>query len=145
MTSIAKRVDEHVGERIRRRRTQLGLTQHQLAQALGISYQQVQKYETGANRISAGRLFEMALHLQISIAFFFEGLEPSSPSVPMEHGGRQRTVIDVVRNFASIGSPDVRAAVAGLIRTLAGHMDDAAATGDAPAEAAPERTTTAAA
>lgn len=125
MGNIAKRVDEFVGERIRRRRTQMGLTQHQLAGQLGISYQQVQKYETGANRVSAGRLFEIAVQMEIGIGFFFDGLEPGAPSNPLEHGGRQRAVIDVVRNFASIEDPQIRAAVAGLIRSLAGAEGEA--------------------
>ncbi|HIF09166.1 MAG TPA: XRE family transcriptional regulator, partial [Sneathiellales bacterium] len=62
---MAKRVDEHVGERIRHLRTTLGLTQEQLSSALGISYQQIQKYETGANRVSAGRLYEIAMELDV--------------------------------------------------------------------------------
>lgn len=120
MGRIAKRVDEHVGERIRARRTELGLTQEQLANSLGISYQQVQKYETGANRVSAGRVYEMAQKLQIDVSFFFEGLEPTSLSEPLEHGGKHRSTIEMVRNFAEIDDPAVRASVTGLIKSLAG-------------------------
>ena len=63
MNDLAKKVDDQVGRQIRKRRNLLGLTQEQLADALGISYQQVQKYETATNRVSAGRLFEIAAKL----------------------------------------------------------------------------------
>ncbi len=118
MSKIAKRVGDHVGERIRTRRTQLGLTQLQLAEALGISYQQVQKYETGANRISAGRLFELALKLQVEVSYFFNELQFPSTSTPMEHGGKGRATIELVRNYNEITDPSVRASVNGLIRAL---------------------------
>lgn len=115
---LAKRVDQHVGERVRQRRTLLGLTQEQLAAALDISYQQIQKYETGANRISAGRLYEMALELDCEVGFFFEGIEPGKEAVQLPHGGRNRTTIELVRNFTEIGDPIVRNAVSGLVRSL---------------------------
>ena len=120
MGRIAKRVDEHVGERIRSRRAELGLTQEQLASALGISYQQVQKYETGANRVSAGRLYEVAMRLGMDVSYFFEGLEPTSMSEPLEHGGKHRSTIEMVRNFGEIEDPAIRASVTGLIKSLAG-------------------------
>lgn len=120
--SVARRVDRTVGERIRTRRTELGLTQQMLAAAMSISYQQVQKYETGANRISAGRLYEIAQKLEVPVTFFFEGFEPSAPVHPMEHGGRHRAEIEVVRNFADIEDTEVRTAVAGLVRSLAGRQ-----------------------
>jgi transcriptional regulator with XRE-family HTH domain len=115
---LAKRVDRHVGERVRQRRALLGLTQEQLAAALEISYQQIQKYETGANRISAGRLFEIAEKLDTSVGFFFEGLEPNGEAQEMPHGGRNRTTIELVRNFNEIGDPTVRNAVSSLVRSL---------------------------
>lgn len=121
MGKLAKRVDDHVGERIRERRTQMGLTQEHLASALAISYQQVQKYETGANRVSAGRLYEIAQRLEVDVGFFFEGLEPTSPSLPLEHGGKNRSTIELVRNFAEIDDNSIRSAVSGLIKSLAGR------------------------
>ncbi len=121
MGIIAKRVDEHVGERIRERRTMMGLTQENLANALQISYQQVQKYETGANRISAGRLYEMAQRLEVEVSFFFEGLEPTSQREPMEHGGKNRSVIELVHNFSEITDPDLRASINGLVKSIAGR------------------------
>jgi transcriptional regulator with XRE-family HTH domain len=68
-------VDAHVGKRIRHRRWMVGMTQQQLADRVGIKFQQIQKYETGMNRVSASRLYEIAAALEVSIAFFFEGLE----------------------------------------------------------------------
>ncbi|MEP3246830.1 MAG: helix-turn-helix domain-containing protein [Sneathiella sp.] len=120
MSKLAKRVDDHVGERIRERRTMMGLTQEHLAQALEISYQQVQKYETGANRVSAGRLYEIAQRLEVDVAYFFEQLEPLTSSVPLEHGGKNRSTIELVRNYGEINEPAVRSAVSGLIKSLAG-------------------------
>ena len=83
MSDLAKKIDDHVGRQIRKRRNLLGLTQEQLADALGISYQQVQKYETAANRVSAGRLYEIAAKLDSDIGFFFEDLDPSLLGSPV--------------------------------------------------------------
>jgi len=65
-------VDVHVGQRIRRRRWMLGITQQQLGDAVGIKFQQIQKYETGMNRVSASRLYDIATALEVPVAFFFE-------------------------------------------------------------------------
>ena len=70
-------VDKHVGTKIRQRRWLVGMTQQQLAAEVGIKFQQIQKYETGANRVSASRLWDIAGTLDVQISFFFEGLEPS--------------------------------------------------------------------
>ena len=67
-------VDVHVGKRIRHRRWMLGMTQQQLAEKVGIKFQQIQKYETGMNRVSASRLWDIADTLDVAISFFFEGL-----------------------------------------------------------------------
>ncbi|HAH11236.1 MAG TPA: XRE family transcriptional regulator [Alphaproteobacteria bacterium] len=114
----AQRVDEHVGERIRHRRTVLGLTQEQLAQSLNISYQQLQKYETAANRVSAGRLYEIANKLEVDIGFFFEGLRQGQREEPMPHGGRNRIALDLVKNFMDISDAEIRSAVASLVKSL---------------------------
>lgn len=68
-------VDTHVGRRVRHRRWLIGLSQQQLAEQVGIRFQQVQKYETGANRISSSRLWDIAAALDVPVHFFFEGLE----------------------------------------------------------------------
>jgi transcriptional regulator with XRE-family HTH domain len=120
-----RRIDQHVGERIRLRRAELGLTQEQLAEALEVSYQQIQKYETGANRISASRIFQMARRLDVELGYFFEGLpvEERAEQPPLEHGGRQRSAIELVRKFAQIEDPQVRAAVAGLVKAIVDRQD----------------------
>jgi len=116
--AISRRVDDYVGARIRLRRTLLGLTQEQLAVALSISYQQVQKYETGTNRVSAGRLYELANILDTTVAYFFDGLDPAVGPAELPHGGRNRIAIDLVRNFLEISNEDQRAALANLVKTL---------------------------
>jgi transcriptional regulator with XRE-family HTH domain len=113
-----RRIDDHVGARIRLRRTLLGMTQEQLAAALGISYQQIQKYETGANRVSAGRLFEIGQKLESDVSYFFEGLDPAMATQALPHGGRNRIAIDLVRNFMEIADEDQRSALANLVKTL---------------------------
>lgn len=120
---LAKRVDSHVGSRIRKRRTLLGLTQEQLASALNISYQQVQKYETGANRVSAGRLYQISRELSVEVGYFFEGLE-TEEAQEMPHGGRNRPTIELAKNFSEIDNPSVRAAVSNLVRTLTAGIHD---------------------
>lgn len=112
-------VDRHVGERIRRRRAELGLTQHDLASTLGISYQQVQKYETGANRVSAGRLYDLSLQLGCHVGYFFEGLELASPVPELDHGGTNRTTIELARNFNRLQTGSVKGAISSLVRALA--------------------------
>jgi transcriptional regulator with XRE-family HTH domain len=68
-------VDAHVGKRIRHRRWMIGMTQQQLAERVGIKFQQIQKYETGMNRVSASRLWDISETLGVPVAFFYEGLE----------------------------------------------------------------------
>ncbi|MGO4916285.1 helix-turn-helix domain-containing protein [Pseudogemmobacter sp. W21_MBD1_M6] len=68
-------VDVHVGKRVRHRRWMVGMTQQQLAEKVGIKFQQIQKYETGMNRISASRLWDIAATLGVPVSFFFEGVE----------------------------------------------------------------------
>ena len=78
---MAHPVDQHVGKRIRHRRWLVGMTQQQLADQVGIKFQQIQKYETGANRVSASRLWDIAKSLQLDILFFFEGIEGDEAQV----------------------------------------------------------------
>jgi transcriptional regulator with XRE-family HTH domain len=72
---MAHPIDLHVGSRVRQRRRLLGMTQQRLADAVAIRFQQIQKYESGANRISASRLWTLAKALDVPVSFFFEGLE----------------------------------------------------------------------
>ncbi len=118
MQDLARRVDTHVGSRIRERRVAMGLTQQDLASALEISYQQVQKYEAGTNRVSAGRLYEISRKLDVEVPYFYEGVEPGHDVPPLEHGGRNRAVIELVQNFSEVTDPSQRAAINGLIKSL---------------------------
>lgn len=79
---MAHSVDLHVGKRLRHRRWMVGMTQGELASALGIRFQQVQKYESGANRISASRLWDIAQSLDVPIAYFFHGLGAQNAQTP---------------------------------------------------------------
>jgi transcriptional regulator with XRE-family HTH domain len=72
-------IDEYLGRRLRRRRRLLGLTQQQLAHACGVRFQQIQKYECAANRMSAGRLWQLAKVLDVPVSYFFEGFETAAP------------------------------------------------------------------
>lgn len=100
-------VDVHVGKRIRHRRWLAGMTQQQLAQAVGIKFQQIQKYETGANRVSASRLWDIADALDVDVSFFFEGLAPehsehdSAGGVPADILG-DKEALELVRSYYAI-------------------------------------------
>jgi transcriptional regulator with XRE-family HTH domain len=118
----AARIDQQVGERIRKRRTLLGYTQEQLAEALDISYQQIQKYETGANRVSAGRLYQIAQRLETPVSHFFEGLGIDY-EVEEQAANTNRATIELVRNFNTISDAGVRLNLAGLVKSLAQAQD----------------------
>jgi transcriptional regulator with XRE-family HTH domain len=92
-------VDEEVAARVRQRRVELGLTQQQLAEQIGVTYQQAHKYETGINRISAGRLYQIAQALGTDVNYFFgeAGPRPQSNS-----SGRPRLMVELARNFAHL-------------------------------------------
>ncbi|MEY8838730.1 helix-turn-helix domain-containing protein [Cribrihabitans sp. XS_ASV171] len=104
---MAHPVDVHVGKRVRHRRWLTGMTQQQLAEQVGIKFQQIQKYETGANRISASRLWDIAEALDVPVSFFFEGLDdstrstPEKPSVPADLMG-DKEALDLVRSYYAI-------------------------------------------
>jgi transcriptional regulator with XRE-family HTH domain len=99
-------VDEHVGKRIRHCRWMVGMTQQQLADAVGIKFQQIQKYETGMNRVSASRLWDIAIALDVSIDFFFEGLETVAGSAQVDGDPMaSKQAMELVRAFHSIPDP----------------------------------------
>jgi transcriptional regulator with XRE-family HTH domain len=109
-------IDDHVGGRIRERRIMLGLTQQQFAEMIGVTYQQAHKYERGINRVSAGRLFEIARALSAPITYFFEGIGEEGPRPILPH---QRTLLEITRNIAEIGNEKHREAISQLARALA--------------------------
>jgi len=120
-------VDVHVGQRLRMRRTLLGLSQGELARSVGLTFQQIQKYERGVNRIGASRLAEFAIALDVPTGWFFEEL-PGLPTKPKrgsraessairELGGRE--TLDVVRLFNKVKDRRVRERVMALLRAVA--------------------------
>ena len=108
--------DNHVGGRIRERRIMLGLTQQRLAEMIGVTYQQAHKYERGINRVSAGRLFEIARALSAPITYFYEGIGQEGPRQITLH---QRMQLEIARNFAEIRNEKHQEAVSQLARALA--------------------------
>ena len=118
-------VDMHVGSRVRMRRMMLGISQEKLANALGLSFQQVQKYEKGANRIGASRLEHISRFLQVPVAFFFEGASDASAS---EEDARSLALMNdfasnpeglrLVQSFARIEDADVRRRIVDLVQAI---------------------------
>jgi transcriptional regulator with XRE-family HTH domain len=109
-------IDDHVGSRIRERRIMLGLTQQQLAEMIGVTYQQAHKYERGINRVSAGRLFEIARALSAPITYFYERVGEEAPRQITPH---QRMLLEIARNFAEIRNEKHQEAMSQLARALA--------------------------
>jgi transcriptional regulator with XRE-family HTH domain len=122
-------IDVHVGARLRLRRTMQRMSQEKLAAALGLTFQQVQKYERAANRISASRLYHLCRILGVRVGFFYEGLDPAraanpgfaeAPAEPFESDPlRQCETIELVEAFYAIGDPAVRRRLFELARQLA--------------------------
>ena len=109
-------IDRHVGARVRERRIMLGLTQQQLADLIGVTYQQAHKYERGINRISAGRLYEIAQVLSVPVGYFFDGLQTEATR---GISPRERMCLELARNFAQITNERHQEALSQLARVLA--------------------------
>ena len=121
--SRAPDIDRHVGARMRERRIMLGLNQQQMAELIGVTYQQAHKYERGINRIAAGRLYTIARALGVGVPFFFEGLNSDREFKPTPH---QRMLLDLARSFISLPSDKHREALCSLVRVLADVSDESA-------------------
>ena len=109
-------IDRHVGARVRERRIMLGLTQQQLADLIGVTYQQAHKYERGINRVSAGRLYEIAQVLSVPVGYFFDGLDGQASRAVSP---RERMCLELARNFAQITNERHQEALSQLARVLA--------------------------
>jgi len=123
-TGIPNPIDVHVGKRVRMRRLFLGMNQETLANALGLTFQQVQKYEGGANRVSASRLSAMAEILGVPIQFFFGDLQlGDSKQTPEEQESRERMerpeTIELVRLYYSISDVQVRQQFLEMVKAIA--------------------------
>lgn len=113
----ANAFDDHVAKRIRMARKARGMSQTEFGEPLGISFQQIQKYESGKNRVSAGRLFEMANLLEVDIGYFFEGLDTNSRAhkpLPVVLSSAE----ELYAKFCSIKSPGVRKHVLRLVSVM---------------------------
>ena len=133
-------IDVHVGQRIRLRRTLLGMSQEKLAEAIGLTFQQVQKYERGANRVGSSRLFDLCRVLDVSVAYFFEDMAPgvqdktpsklmglATPPAPKYEPDpmARRETLELVRAYYKIREPSVRKRVFELTKAIAKAQKDA--------------------
>ena len=118
-------VDKHVGHRLRVRRKELGLSQNRLAEAIGVTFQQIQKYERGANRVVASRLYDLAAALDVPVNYFFAdppaaALEDSAPARndPQDHP-QHRETLDLVRSYYRIADDRLRKRFVDLVKSVA--------------------------
>ena len=124
-------IDLHVGKRLRQRRRLLGFTQQKLAEAVSIRFQQIQKYESGANRISASRLWALAKALDVSVAYFYDGLEEETIGIVMPTNGahamapadafQSKDTIDLVRAFYNLNE-EPRRRLLDLAKAMSGEQ-----------------------
>jgi len=124
-------IDTHVGKRLRLRRTMMGLSQESVAKAVGITFQQVQKYEKGANAMNAGRLYEFGQFMHVPVAYFFEGLDQSGAAgeagfaedaEKFDHTQKRvsdRESLEMMKAFKRIKEQIVRKRLADLVRAIA--------------------------
>ena len=125
-------VDVHVGQRLRVRRSLLGLSQEKLAEAIGLTFQQIQKYERGMNRISAGRLFQFSRILEVPVAYFFENLGEAAANQSMAFGMadndqeefssedlmQNKETLDLIRMYYSIEDVRLRKDIFKFIKSM---------------------------
>lgn len=114
-SEFTEKIDTLIGMKIHELRISMGLSRQQLAAKIGVTHQQLQKYEKGTNRISAGRLAAIAKALNKPVAFFFEDTYEDNETLPTQH---QRMCIEVSRNFLRIKNPMHQNAINLLVRTL---------------------------
>lgn len=123
-------IDTHVGKRLRLRRTMMGLSQEAVAKAVGITFQQVQKYEKGSNAMNANRLYEFAQFMHVPVAYFFDGLEQAGAAGFAEEGEQfdhnhkrvsDRESLEMMKAFKRIREQPVRKRLADLVRAIAEH------------------------
>jgi transcriptional regulator with XRE-family HTH domain len=132
----ANPIDVHVGGRVRLRRMLLGMSQEKLGEHLGLTFQQIQKYEKGINRIGASRLFDLAQVLSVPVQFFYEELAVGSSGAASGFGERpaesyaaeflgSREGLELNKAFARITDPRVRRSIVDLVRAFAGEQPSA--------------------
>jgi len=119
-------INAHLGKRLRTRRTVLGLSQDSVAKSIGITFQQVQKYEKGSNEMGANRLYELSQLLRVPIGFFFTGIgknvaeqQDNEPGCNTEEASSNRESLEIMKAFNRIKSPVIRKRLADLVRSVA--------------------------
>jgi len=130
-------VDIHVGQRLRIRRSLLGMSQEKLAESVGITFQQIQKYERGTNRVSAGRLFQFSRILDIPVTYFYDQFVTSTPSsqglsdnkqeafnekVEAEDIMQRKETLDLIRIYYSIDNDEARRDIMRFIRSMSERL-----------------------
>jgi transcriptional regulator with XRE-family HTH domain len=133
-------IDAHVGSRVRLRRMLIGMSQEKLGELLGLTFQQVQKYEKGANRIGASRLYDISTILNVPVQYFFEDLPQATNSGMNGHGmsepDREPMVMDfvssteglqLIRSYTKVMDPRVRKRILELVKSLGGEEEEAPA------------------
>lgn len=125
-------IDIHVGSRIRLRRTMLGMSQEKLGESLGITFQQIQKYEKGTNRVGASRLQNISTILNVPVSFFFEDAPGENPMSGVGEASSSNYVVDFLssseglqlnRAFVKISDPKIRRRLVDLVKALAAEAD----------------------
>jgi transcriptional regulator with XRE-family HTH domain len=114
--SRAQAIDKHVGARVRKRRIMLGLAQQQVAELIGVTYQQLYKYEKGETRVAASRLLKIAQALGVEVSYFFQGMNAEEPLQLTPH---QRMLLDLARHFTEMPSRHHQKMISDLARALA--------------------------
>ena len=131
-TKAPNPVDKYVGSRVRMRRIMLGMSQEKLGDAIGLTFQQVQKYERGANRIGASRLYDLSRVLDVPVSYFFEELGDPAPSTGVgEPNGEpyqanpmmKRETLELVRAYLRIADPQIKRRLFELAKALAAFPD----------------------
>jgi len=125
-------VDVHVGQRIKLRRTLMGMTQGKLGESIGLTFQQIQKYERGVNRVSASKLWQLSNVMDVAVSFFFEDMpddvraafpgydgDTAESDIPAERLTlHRRQSLELVRTFSALSDPTVRKSVVDMVRAI---------------------------
>ncbi len=129
-------VDRHVGQRLRVRRSLLGMSQEKLAEAIGLTFQQIQKYERGLNRISAGRLFQFSRILEVPISYFYDQYTPESvvgkqgladnkqESLLSNDIMQSKETIELLRTYYSIEDTEMRKDIMKFVKSMSKNMSN---------------------
>lgn len=124
-------IDIHVGSRVKLRRNYLGMSQEKLGKAIGLTFQQVQKYEKGTNRVGASRLFELSQVLSVPVSYFYEGAPTFGTGIGLEEETdsyepdpmSKRETLDLIRAYYSIEDKTVRKRILDLVRSMSNSQE----------------------